>query len=72
MTKFQTGGVKGKGVVDDLFILRGLIDHSIYLNKELWITFFDIEKCFDSLWLQDCINVFWKNGVTDDTCTWSI
>ena len=28
MTKFQAGGVKNKGVVDNVFILRGLIDHS--------------------------------------------
>ena len=35
MTQFQTGGVKGKGVADNLFILRGMIDHSKYLGKEL-------------------------------------
>ena len=56
MTQFQTGGVKGKRVVDNLFILRGMVDHSKYLGKELWITFCDIEKCFDCLWLEDCIN----------------
>ena len=39
MTKFQTGGAKNKGVVDNLFVLRGLIDHSKYVKKELWITF---------------------------------
>ena len=51
MTKFQTGGRKGKGVVDNLFILRGIIDHAKYLGRELWLTFYDIEKCFDRLWL---------------------
>ena len=52
MTKLQTGGVKDKGVVDNLIILRGIIDHAEYLGKELWLTFYDIEKCFDSLWLS--------------------
>ena len=33
MSTFQTGGVKGKGVVDNLFVLRGLIDHSNYFAK---------------------------------------
>ena len=66
MTKFQTEGVKNKGVVDNLFVLRGLIDHSKYLKKELWITLYDIEKCFDSLWLEDCINSLWQCGVDDD------
>ena len=67
MSNFQNGGAKGKGVVDNLFILRALFDHAKYLNKELWLTFYDIEKCFDSLWLDDCINSLWENGVKDDT-----
>ena len=28
MSKFQTGSATGKGVVDNLFILRGLTDHT--------------------------------------------
>ena len=52
--------------MDNLFVLRGLIDHSKCLKKELWITFYDIEKCFDSLWLEDCINSLWRCGVDDD------
>ena len=66
MSRFQSGGMKGKSVVDNLFITRGLINHAIYLNKELCITFYDIEKCFDSLWLEDCINSLWDLRVKDD------
>ena len=66
MSKFQNGGMRGKGVVDNLFLLRGLLDHAKYLGKEVWVTFYDIEKCFDSLWLQDCINSLWENGIKDD------
>ena len=58
--------MKGKGVVDNLITLRGIINHSKYLGQELWLTFYDIEKCFDSLWLEDRKNSFWKNGVVDD------
>ena len=67
MSNFQNGGTKGKGVVDNLFILLALFDYAKYLNKELWLTFYDIEKCFDSLWLEDCINSLWENAVKDDT-----
>ena len=66
MTQFQTVGAKGKGVVDNLFVLRGIFYHSVYLNKATFITFYDIEKCVDSLWLEDCINTLWENGVQDD------
>ena len=67
ISKFQNGGMKGKGVVDSLFILRATVNHAKYLNKELLITFYDIEKCFDSLWLENCINSLWDLGVKDDT-----
>ena len=50
----------------NLFILRGIINHANYLCKELWLTFYDIEKCFDSLWLEDCINSLWDLDVKDD------
>ena len=35
ISQFQNGGMEGKGVVDNLFITRGLIDHALYLGKEL-------------------------------------
>ena len=34
--------------------LRALIDHSNYMGEQLWLAFFDIEKCLDRL--EDCIN----------------
>ena len=67
ISKLQNGGMKGKGVVDSLFILRATVNHAKYLNKELLITFYHIEKCFDILWLEDCINSLWDLGVKDDT-----
>ena len=66
ISKFQNGDMKGKGVVDNLFIIRGIINHAKYLGKELWLTLYDIEKCFDSLWLEDCINSLWDMGVRND------
>ena len=62
MSKFQNGGVKGKSVSDNLFILREATDHARYLGKEVFITFYDTEKCFDSFWLQDCKNALWDNS----------
>ena len=44
ISKFQNGGMKGKRAVDNLFILRGIINHANYYGKELWLTFYDIEK----------------------------
>ena len=66
MSHFQNGGMRGKGVVDNLIILRGIIDHAMYLGIQHWITFYDTEKCFDSLWLEDCLNSLWENGSKND------
>ena len=35
MSNFQNGGSEEKGVVDNLFLLRALIDHSKYMGKQL-------------------------------------
>ena len=48
---------KRKDSIDNLFLLRTLIDHSKYMGEQLWLAFFDIEKCSDSL--EDCINALW-------------
>ena len=55
MSNFQNGGTKRKGVVDNVFILRALFDHIKYLNKELFLTFYDTEKCFDTLKRTVCL-----------------
>ena len=36
MSKFQNGGAKRKSVTDNLFILRGAIDHARYLGKKVF------------------------------------
>ena len=33
ISQFQSGGMKGRGLVDNLFIIRGVIDHALYIGK---------------------------------------
>ena len=67
LNPLQSGGMKGKSVMDNLFITRGLINHAVYLNKELWITFYDIENALIvSGWRTVYINSLWDLGVKDD------
>ena len=60
---FQAGSRSGRGPSDNLFLLRGCIDHSKYMNKCLYITSYDFRQAFDSLWMQDCIFGLKKLGV---------
>ena len=41
ISKFQNGGVKGKNLTDhdNLFILKGIIDHLKYLGKGVLLPF---------------------------------
>ena len=71
ISKFQNGGMKGKRAVDNLFILRGIINHADYLGKELWLTFYDIEKyvsivCGWKIVINKSINSLWNLDVKDD------
>lgn len=56
MSNLQCGGKKNRSTADQLFVLRAILDYNKYLNNEIYLIFGDIEKCFDKLWLKDCIN----------------
>ena len=51
----QFGGTKHRGTVDPWFILMSLIDEGKRLKKNVYLFFGDLVKCFDRLWLKDCL-----------------
>ncbi len=63
MTDFQNGARTGRSSSDNLFLLRAIIDYYQYYNVPLYIVFYDLEKCFDRLWLKDCMIDLWESGV---------
>ena len=62
----QCGGQRNKSTGDSLFLVRATIDHSKYLNRTLYLTFYDYRTCFDSLWLEDCMISLWNIGINND------
>ena len=62
----QNGATSGKSPADNTFLLNASIDHSKYLNKALFLCFYDFKQCFDKLWLEDCIVSMWNVGVRDE------
>ena len=63
LSPYQCGGVKDRGTADHLFTLRALMEYYAYMNKDLYVFFGDLEKCFDKLWLKDCIIELWRSGM---------
>lgn len=51
MSSFQSGWSKNIGTNNNMFLIR-VIDHIKYLNAPIQIIFYDVEECFDSLWLK--------------------
>ena len=55
LSPFQNGGLTLRAIQDNLFILNHTINVYRKKGKNLYILFSDVEKCFDNLWLRDCI-----------------
>ena len=57
MSDSNIGGRKNRNIKNHLFIIYGIIN-SVVKGKEdcVDIQIYDIEKCFDGLWLEDCLN----------------
>ena len=63
MSEFQNGGRKKRSSSEHLYITRAIIDYFRYLNIPVTMQFYDLEKCFDRLWLRKCMTVLWESGV---------
>ncbi len=62
----QAGSRLNRGGPDNVFLLRGCIDHHLFTKQSLFVTAYDFEQAFDSLWLEDCILALNKVGVEKD------
>ena len=63
MTPFQCGGVKLRGIGDNLLILNSVVEEFREEKEDLYLLFADLEKCFDQLWLKDCIKEMHEAGM---------
>jgi hypothetical protein len=63
--KGQCGGMKHRGPIDNWFLLMALRDTFKQLKKHTYLFFADLVKCFDRLWLKDCIVDICKAGLRE-------
>ena len=68
VSPMQTGGIKERSTIDNVMTILAIIERNNYLNKTTFLTFADVEKCFDKLWLDDGIKELWKNGMGARDC----
>ena len=55
INEHQCGGQKGCGTIDNMIMMISVIDNNRRLNRKKYYYFADAYKCFDKLWLKDCL-----------------
>ena len=53
MSDSNVGGRKRRNIRDNLFVLYATINDAIRNKKKIDIQYYDISKCFDSMWAED-------------------
>ena len=53
--QFQMGGQRGRSATDNWMMIMGILDNNRRLNRNTYVVMADAEKCFDKLWLKDCL-----------------
>ena len=68
MSDSQVGARKNKNIRNHIWIINGIISDvlSSKSKKPIDIQILDYKQCFDSLWLQECMNDFYNAGFNDD------
>ena len=67
MSDSQVGGRKGKNVRNHIWIINGVINDVLSKKSKtpVDLQIFDYKQCFDSLWLEDCMNDMYTAGLKD-------
>jgi hypothetical protein len=56
MSNSNIGARKNRNIRDHLFVVYGVINSVLYGESDpIDIQIYDVEKCFDALWLEDCM-----------------
>ena len=63
MSDSQVGARKKKNIRNHIFVLNGIINEAIQTGKSIDVLLYDYCQCFDSLWLEQCINDLFDAGI---------
>ena len=67
LTNCNVGSRKRRNIRDNLFVINAIANSSKQnTNDATDINVYDVMKCFDSLWLSECINDLYETGLKND------
>ena len=63
----NVGGRKGRSVRDNIFVLYAILNSIRRGVKEAHdMQVYDVQQCFDAMWLEECINAIYEAGLQND------
>ena len=68
MSDSQIGSRKGKNIRNHVWVLNSIICDTLSskAKKSIDLQIYDYKQCFDSLWLEECLNDMYSGGLKDD------
>ena len=67
LVHINVGSRKKRNIKDNLFVMNAIMNSSKKgIDQPCDICVYDVRKCFDSLWLEECINDLFEAGLTND------
>ena len=67
LTDSNVGCRKGRNIRDNLFVVNAITNEAKQKNAHPCdACTYDVRKCFDNLWLHECINDMWEAGIQND------
>ena len=63
----NVGARKNRNIRDNIFVVNAITNSVVNGNEDpVDIQVFDVEKCFDALWVEECINDIFEAGLDND------
>ena len=66
MLDSQIGERRKKNIRNHISIINGVINEAVNRGRPIDILMHDYRQCFDTLWLEECINDLYDAGIQDD------
>ena len=67
LTDSNVGARKKRNIRDNIFVLNAINNSVVNGSEEpVDLQIFDVEKCFDALWVEECINDMFEAGFDND------
>ena len=63
----NVGARKGRSIRDNIFVVNAITNTVINRDEDpIDVQVYDVQKCFDALWMQECINDLVDTGLNND------